>query len=125
MHRPEFSPTDARFLGRLAVTSVGLGSPELRDSSLERITKLTLPEVIKGESPSGDLAALRVLEMDDAIRLDRDAVPILANELAASLALELPLTYGEQMLEAWPSEARDRGQRARLRVILCDRAFEL
>ncbi len=124
MHRPEFSPDDAQFLGRLAISSVGLGSPEIREQALERLTKLTLPEVINGNVPSGNLAALRCLEIDDLIRLGRDAVPILANELALSLSTELPLAYGEQLLEAWPSEARDRGQRARLRVLLCERAFD-
>jgi hypothetical protein len=125
MHRPEFSPDDARFLGRLAITSVGLGSPQLREQAVERLTKLTLPEVVKGSVPSGDLAALRCLEIDDAIRLGRDAVPILSNELALALSTELPFAYGEQLLEAWPSEARDRGERARLRVLLCERAFDL
>jgi hypothetical protein len=124
MHRPHFARKDAKFLARLAVTSIGRGSPALREKSLERLAELTKPEVMKGQAPCGDLAALHCLELDDAIRLGGDPVPILVDDLAACLAGDLPLVFGEQLLEAWPNEARDRGQRARLRVLLCARAFE-
>jgi hypothetical protein len=124
MHSPEFSPSDAKFLSRLAVTSFDRGTPELREQTLERVVKLTESEVVKGQVPCRDLAALRCLEIDDAIRLSRDPLPILVNDLTSCLLGDVPLAYGEQLLETWPDEARDRGQRARLRVLFCARAFE-
>lgn len=124
MHRPVFSPDDADFLSRLAVTSIGVGSPDERIKSLERVIKITHPQVLRGHISAGHLAALRCLEIDDAIRLDNDPIPILVKELAMCLHGEMPLIYGEQLLEAWPQDARDPGQRARLRVLLCASAFE-
>jgi hypothetical protein len=71
------------------------------------------------------LVALHCLEIDDEIRLGRDPIPLFVNQLTSCLTGELPLVYGEQLLEAWPDEAHDRAQRARLRILLCARSFEL
>ncbi|MCE9532389.1 MAG: hypothetical protein K8T89_14900 [Planctomycetes bacterium] len=125
LHQPNFSLEDSEFLGSLALASIGRGSPELRENQVERMGKLAQPELVNGLIPPGHLAALRCLEIDDAIRLGRDPVPLVVNELAHCLADELPLSFGEQILETWPSEIRDRGQRSRLRVLLAARAFEL
>lgn len=125
LHQPEFSENDAEFLARLAVTSVGSGDPDQRANTLERVSRLTTMELGHGRTASGNLAALRRLEIDDILRGDQDPLPIIVNDLAACLANELPLAYGEQLLEAWPDFARDAGWRARLRVLICSRAFEL
>jgi len=125
MHRPKFSSRDADFVARLSVTSIGKGAPELREQSLERLLKLTRTQVADGKRPSGDLASLRCLEIDDAFRLGQDPVPILTADLSAGLAGEVPLVYCEQLLDAWPEETRATGQRARLRVLLCEKAFDL
>ena len=125
MHRPDFSREDAEFLASLAVTSIGRGSPEFREMALERCCKMAREELKENAVPPRDLAALRCLELDDCLRLGRDPVPILADEIAACLSAELPLPYAEQLLEVWPSEVRDRGQRARLRILLVARAFEI
>jgi hypothetical protein len=124
LHRGGFAADDAAYLAGLAVTSIGVGAPARRERDLERLVKLTRKELARGNVPPGDCAALRCLEMDDALRLGRDPIPLLADEVAAGLTGELPLAYAEQLLEAWPGEARDQGQRARLRVLLCARAFE-
>jgi len=124
-HRPVFSRDQAAFLGRLALTSIGRGTPAAREEVLERMAHASQPEIAQGQLSTGDLAALHCLEMDDAIRLGRDPVAILVKELGACLAGETPLACGEQLLEAWPVESRDQGQRARLRVLLCAQAFEL
>ncbi len=112
------------FLGSLAVTSIGLGTPRLREPYLEKECKSTLERVVKGNEPSEDLAALRCLEMDDAVRLGRDPLPILAREIGHVLSDLLPIQYAEHLLEAWPDSARDRAQRARLRILVCAKAFE-
>jgi hypothetical protein len=62
--------------------------------------------------------------MDDAARMDRDPLSILAREVGEVFSVVLPVQYAENLLEAWPDSARDRGQRARLRVLFCARAFE-
>jgi hypothetical protein len=124
LHRPNFIADDAAFLGSLAMTSIGLGSPATREKLLERVGKLTRKELLRAEVLAADLAALRCLELDDAIRAGRDPVPIFADELAGCLTGDLPLQYAEQLLEAWPNAARDQGQRARLRILICARAFE-
>ena len=124
IQRTPAADNNADFLASLAVSSIGLGTPSVRESSLERACKWTLDRVTKGELPSEDLTALRCLEMDDAIRQGRDPLPILAREVGNALSGALPMQYAEQLLEAWPDAARDRGQRARLRILICARAFE-
>jgi len=125
MHHPTFERADADFVARLSVSSIGKGEPALREQSLERLLKVTRQQVGAGKLASGDLAALRCLEMDDAFRLGQDPVPGLAADLAAGLSGELPLAYCEQLLEAWPDEARDIGQRARLRALVAEKAFDV
>jgi DNA-directed RNA polymerase subunit RPC12/RpoP len=115
---------EADFIARLAVTSIGLGTPNVRESYLERATSATWERVARGERSMQELTALRCLEMDDAVRMQRDPLSILAGEVAHSLSGALPIQYAEDLLEAWPNSARDRGQRARLRVLSCARAFE-
>jgi hypothetical protein len=115
---------EADFIARLAVTSIGLGTPKVREPWLERTSKATLERVTRGDRSTEDLTALRCLEMDDAVRLSRDPLPILAREVGLTLTGVLPLQYAEHLLEAWPDSARDRGQRARLRILVCARAFE-
>lgn len=120
------NPTDEEvdFLASLAVSSIGLGTPQLREPSIERAGKWAMERVARGDLPSEDLTALRCLEMDDAVRQGRDPLPLLAREIGHTLTGTLPLQYAEQLLEAWPDSARDLGQRARLRVLVCARAFE-
>jgi hypothetical protein len=104
---------------------MGLGSAPLREPYLERIAKLTQARIRNRSISPEYLTALRCLEIDDAMRSGQDPLMILADQLGSCLAAELPLAYGEQLLDAWPDEARDRAQRARLRILLCARAFEL
>jgi DNA-directed RNA polymerase subunit RPC12/RpoP len=126
---PELDPAkqeseEAAFIARLAVTSIGLGSPKIREPWLDRASKSALEHVTRGGQSTEDLTALRCLEMDDAVRLERDPLPILAREVGQALTGALPIQYVENLLEAWPDSARDRGQRARLRILSCARAFE-
>ena len=125
LHRPDFSKQDADFFASLAVTSIGFGSPKKREKTLERISKLTKASLSKVKLPTEDFAAVRSLEIVDAMQLGRDSIMMMANELSVTLDGNLPLAYAEQLLEAWPSETRDQGQRARLRVLVCTHAFDI
>ena len=68
---------EADFIARLAVTSIGLGTPKVREPLLERTSKAALDRVTRGDRSLEDLTALRCLEMDDAVRMNRDPLPIL------------------------------------------------
>ncbi len=59
MHWDEYDRKDSRFLARLAVTSIGSGSPAVREKSLERVTKAdSSGSDPKKSAPCGGLAAL-------------------------------------------------------------------
>ena len=124
LHASGFSEPDAEFLAALARSSLRTGAPALRERSLERAGRLTQAGVVARAVPPEYLAALRRLEIDDAVRSDRDGVLILANQVGACLTGDLPLAFAEQLLAACAPENWGRGDRARLRVLLLAKAFE-
>jgi hypothetical protein len=60
----------------------------------------------------------------DAFEGGADPVPLVAGHLAACFQGRLPLAYAEQLLASWQAPWLTRGNRVRLRILLCDRAFE-
>ena len=77
-----------------------------------------------GQGPAGHLAALRRLMVEDAAAYGADPVPLVVDQIARCFDGRLPLTYAERLLAGWSSEWWTRGNLVRLRVLLCDRAFE-
>ena len=124
LHVGGFSREDSTFLGALALTSIGGRWPEGRRKSLDRIVPLTEKAVLARAAPAGHLAALWRLAAEDAATLGRDPVVLVAEQASQSLVGRLPLAFAEQLLRQWESAFWTRGNLARLRVMLCDRAFE-
>ncbi|HEY8503847.1 MAG TPA: hypothetical protein VIL46_04655 [Gemmataceae bacterium] len=125
LHRDGYSLPEGDFLSGLAQVSVGTGSPAARDRPLAEAAKKTREAVAARQAPLEHLVALRRLEIADAAALGRDPVLILVNDLGGCLTGELPLDYAELLLKDWAGqEWWTRGNRARLRVLLCARAFE-
>ncbi|HMC65570.1 MAG TPA: hypothetical protein VKI65_11585 [Gemmataceae bacterium] len=120
----EPSQEDAAFLGALALTSIGHGRPNERRSSLEGLLKQTEKSVMARRVSPGNLAALWRLAVEDAASLGRDPVPLVVQQAGQSLGGPLPLAFAEQLLRDWESGCWTTGNLARLRVLLCERAFE-
>ncbi len=89
-----------------------------------RCSKHTEDAVVAGVGPPGCLAALRRLMVEDAVAFGADPVPLVADQLARCFEGRLPLVYAERLLAGWRSPWWTAGALVRLRVLLCDRAFE-
>ena len=77
-----------------------------------------------GVGPPGHLAALYLLMIEDAAAAGDDPVPLVVEQLARCFGGRLPMVFAERLLEDWRCDWWTRGNLARLRVLLCDRAFE-
>jgi hypothetical protein len=124
LHAEGFSLEDSSFLASLALASAGRGRPAARREALERLAPLTERVVAAGFGGALDLAALRRLAIADAVRQGEDRVGLVVAEVARCFGGQLPLAYAEGLLAGAREDRWGRGERARLRVLLCDAAFE-
>jgi hypothetical protein len=124
LHANDYSPADGAFLAGLALTSIDHGQPEARADRLAEIIQITEDALANGTAEVAHLAALRRLEAADADATARDPVPVVAAAVGRCLAGELPLTFAQQLLADWEGSWWTTGNLARLRVLLCDQAFE-
>jgi hypothetical protein len=115
---------DATFLAGLALSSLNRGRPALRGGSLARCTQLVERAVTAGKIPVSHLAALERLRLADLASSGEDPLPPLSQEVARCFTGELPLAYAQWLLEGWKGAWWTCGNQARLRVLLCDQAFE-
>jgi hypothetical protein len=124
LHAEGFSLEDSAFLASLALVSLNNGRPAARREALARLLPLTERVVGAGFGGARDLAALRRLAMADAVREGQERVPLVVAAAHTCFSGKLPLAYAEGVLAGWRDDGWDRGDLARLRVLLCDSAFE-
>ncbi len=119
-----FVPADAHFLAGLALVSLDRGRREVRRPLLEKALRFAATEVLQGREV-GPLAALKRLGVSDAVQEGRDPIPLVLEEIDFCLKGKLPLAYGEALLTDWETDWWTAGNLARLKVMVCDRAFEV
>jgi hypothetical protein len=124
LHAEGFSLTDSAFLASLALASVGRGRTEARREALARLLVLTERVVAAGFGGASDLGALRRLAIADAVAEGKDRVLLVVAEADNCFSGKLPLGYVEGLLAGWRLDDWGLGGPARLRVLLCDAAFE-
>jgi hypothetical protein len=124
LHGPTFRLEDSAFLAGLARVSAGRAHSPLRARLLAELAQRTETAVAKHEAPAAHLAALRRLQAEDTARTGDDPVSPVARSLARCFAGTLPMTYAQELLDGWQSDLWTRGNLVRLRVLLCDAAFE-
>ncbi len=124
LHQGHFNPEDSAFLAGLARHSFKRSPLRRRAGVLAEQVLHTDAAVARGEVPASHLAALCRLQAEDAARAGNDPIPLLAAHLAGCLTGRLPLEFAEELLRDWDSDWWTRGNRARLRILLCDGAFE-
>jgi predicted RNA-binding Zn-ribbon protein involved in translation (DUF1610 family) len=113
-----------RYLTRLCRTSLGRGDPHVRVALLNRIIAWVRPMVEDNDLRL--LATALLLQVDDSSRLGRDRVNGVAALIATGLTGERPSQFGEYVAEAYLDRTPppDPGERARLRILLLDAAFD-
>jgi hypothetical protein len=123
LHSERFDPVEADFLAGLALVSAGKGRFHRRQDVLNSLLLTTEKALASGSATPGQLAALWRLALEDAAALARDPVPILARQISRCLETGLPLSLAHRLLERWESDLWSDGNLARLRALVCDRAF--
>jgi hypothetical protein len=124
LHQEAFRLTDSAFLAGLARLSENDGLDEERAEFLPGLVKRTETAVLAGSAPPGHLAALRRLLIADAVARGADPIPLVAELLSRCFEGKLPLVFAERLLDGWECSWWTRGNLERLRILLCDRAFE-
>jgi len=124
LHEWGFQPEDSSFLAGLAHITPPGAFPRQQSLFLANLLKRTEDAVSVGACPPSHLAALHRLAVEDAFSRGADPIPLVVDQIARCFQGRLPLTYAESLLADWSSDIWTRGARVRLRVLLCDRAFE-
>lgn len=123
LHAGRFDVEDAGFIAGLALISVGHGYRSVRADPLWGLIETTEAAVSSGKVSAGHVGALWRLSAADCARGGGDAVPMLAEQAARAFKGELPTSYLDDLLMG-SGDWLDTAQQARLRVRLCDVAFE-
>ena len=114
----------ARVLTRLCLTSLGRGDPETRAKALIVLEARSAARADDSDGELQLLAAVSVLQTEDAAQYGRDAVAGVADLAAQGLRGEHPADFAESVAGAYLARRRDPGDLARLRVLLVAAAFE-
>jgi hypothetical protein len=124
LHADGFRVEDSAFLAGLALISEGDHFEPLRAPLLPDLVKRTENALVLGSTPPGHLAALRRLMVEDAVWRGADPVTLTVELLARCFEGRWSLLFAEHLLAGWETSWWTPGNCARLRVLLCDRAFE-
>ena len=124
LHSWQFHAEDSAFLAGLALVTPPGAFPSRLAPFLSTLLKRSEEAVAAGVCPPSHLAALCRLAVEEAASRGADPIPLVADQLARCFQGRLPLAYAETLLTDWRSDVWSRGARVRLRVLLCDRAFE-
>jgi hypothetical protein len=124
LHAGGYSRQDGAFVAGLALTSLQYGDRPARAGAMSEVLTVTERAVAAGEGSVEHLADLRRLALGEAAGLGKDVVALAAAQVQRCFEGRLPLTYAERLLGDRQGDPWLRGQRGRLRILVCDRAFE-
>jgi hypothetical protein len=119
---PALPPSEE--LTRLALASFGRGRVRHRSANLDAAMAAAELAVRGRTAAPGVVAALWSLRADDARRSGRDAVPELASRLGDCFSGALPPACAAATAMLLRATTRQRDDRARLRVLALEQAFE-
>jgi hypothetical protein len=124
LHEAGYSAEDAAVLSSLALASVPNPRFRISEDLLHRHLKITERAVIDGLASPAQLAPLRRLALSLRFEDGHDPAEELAVQIGRCFEGKLPLALVQELLHQWKSSWWTRATLARLRVLLCDRAFE-
>jgi hypothetical protein len=107
------------YAARLAVTSDGLGSAQLRQGALQAIVERSAMKDVS----TAQRAALLGLLIRDADAIGDDPLPPVLSAVASALESERPIDELESIVNATPWRDWSAGRRVRFRVAIIERAF--
>lgn len=124
LHAGGYAAADAAFAAGLALTSTERGSRAARARALGSLLGVAERAVAAGQGAVVYLADLHRLAITDAARGGADAVALVVEQVGRCLDGTLSLGFAERLLSDWQADWWTRENLARLRVLLCDQAFE-
>src|SRR5262249_8527523 len=124
LHHKGFSLADSAFAAGLARLAGRLGEETLPPDALPRLPHFTDPAVKRGDGPPRHPAAPVRLEGGRAAAVGEDPILHVVSWVGRCFEGRLPLGFAQGVLEDWKAEWWTPGNLARLRILLCDRAFE-
>lgn len=124
LHAGGYRLEDSAFAAAIVRATPAGRSSVGRAPLLQELVQHTEAAVRDGQGPAEHLAALRRLLIADAAAAGADPVPLVLAQLARCFEGNLTLAYAEQLLRGWDASWWTPGTWARVRVLLCDRAFE-
>ena len=124
LHDGGYRVEDSAFATAIVKATPAGRSSVGRAPLLQELVQHTEAAVRDGQGPAEHLAALRRLLIADAVAAGADPVPLVLAQLARCFEGNLTLAYAEQLLRGWDASWWTPGTWARVRVLLCDRAFE-
>jgi hypothetical protein len=124
LHAGGFDRADSAFAAGLAQLHARVGMVGVKLDVLRWLVKLTEQAVGKGSGPALHLAWLCRLWIEKEVTEGADPVPLVVAVVARAFEGKLPLIFAQHLLAEWATPWWSEGNLARLRVLLCDRAFE-
>ena len=124
LHTPDFNEDDAAFLSGLAVLTATRDRFHVPESILERCLTATEKAVASGSAESVHLAALLRLVIARQANEGKDPIAEVAKQIGRCFDGPLSLSYAEELIDGWKADWLTKNALARLRVLVCDKAFE-
>jgi hypothetical protein len=124
LNRPKFVLDDSSFLAGLALSSMRRGNPDKRSAVLALAVDHVEDAVAHRLVPGSHLAAIKRLQIADMAVLGRDPAAELARGVARCFDGSMPLGFADMLLDCLDNPWWNPVNRARLRILLCDLAFE-
>jgi hypothetical protein len=124
LHGDGFNEMDAGFLSSLAQLTCQRGALPIPNGVPRHVLAVTDQAVGEGKTPALHLAALMRAHAADRVARGDDAAPLVAAQVGRCLSGRLPLAYAEELLAGWETPWWGKTALARLRVLVCDKAFE-
>lgn len=116
---PTLRPGEA--IARFALASIDRGNPTTRAAALNKAIEEAEEAAALGAIPGEALAPLWWLKFVD---VDNDATAMIVDKVQRCLHSELPLSAAAGLLQYWRDSRPTRAERARVRAVLCEQAFE-
>src|SRR5216683_1831945 len=119
-----FTSEDLSFLAGLALTSVNRGRAKIRADNLQRVLNHIGKKVAVDAAPVTQLAGVWRLVVEDRAQAGEDPVLLVTAQIGQCFDGHLPLSFTENLWAGWRSPTWTDERLARLRILLCERAFE-
>ncbi|HEY1860483.1 MAG TPA: hypothetical protein VGG61_09030, partial [Gemmataceae bacterium] len=124
LHGPHFSLRDSGFLSGLALVTASEGDVAVDKEVLQRHLDLTDQAARAGTGVMRHLGALWRLTLQERARGGLDLGQMIAGQLQRCFEGTVSLAFVEGLLADWQPKNWTVGERARLRILVCERAFE-